>query len=227
MNIAVILAGGMGIRLGGSLPKQYIEVMGRPVISYCLDIFEGHDEVDFVWIVAEERWRDFLLKWAGAKFKGFSMPGKNRQLSIYNALADISRFADEKDLVIVHDGVRPLLSGGQISECINACRTHEGAVPMLPMKDTVYMGEGGKITSLLEREKIFAGQAPEVFRLGAYFKANKRLLPEKILSINGSAEPAVLAGMDIAMIPGDENNFKITTRADLERFCRIVEENGI
>lgn len=223
MNIAVILAGGLGLRLGESLPKQYIEVKGRPVISYCLDIFENHSEVDAVWIVAEESWRDFILKWTGAKFKGFSMPGRNRQLSIYNALTDISRFAEEKDLVIVHDGVRPLVSSEQISGCINACKTHEGAVPMLPMKDTVYMGEGGRITSLLAREKIFAGQAPEAFRLGAYCEANRRLLPEKILSINGSAEPAVLAGMDVAMVPGDENNFKITTKADLERFCRIVE----
>lgn len=221
MNIAVILAGGLGLRLGESLPKQYIEVKGRPVISYCLDIFENHSEVDAVWIVAEERWRDFILKWTGAKFRGFSMPGKNRQLSIYNALTDISPFADKKDLVIVHDGVRPLVSGEQISECISACKTHEGAVPMLPMKDTVYMGEGGRITSLLAREKIFAGQAPEAFRLGAYYEANKRLLPEKIFAINGSAEPAVMAGMDIAMIPGDENNFKITTKADLESFRRI------
>lgn len=226
-NIAVILAGGMGVRLGGSLPKQYIEVEGRPVISYCLAVFEKHQEVDDVWIVAEESRRDLILKWTGTKFKGFSMPGKNRQLSIYNALTDISRYADEKDLVIVHDGVRPLVSGRQISDGIKACESHEGAVPMLPMKDTVYMGENGRITSLLSREKIYAGQAPEVFRLGAYYEANRRLLPEKILAINGSAEPAVLAGMDIAMVPGDENNFKITTKADLERFCRIVEEKRI
>lgn len=63
-----------------------------------------------------------------------------------------------------------------------------------------------------------AGQAPELFRLGKYYEANLRLLPERIRHIHGSAEPAVLAGMDIAMIPGDEKNFKITTKADLERF---------
>ncbi len=61
MNIAVILAGGLGLRLGESLPKQYIEVKGRPVISYCLDIFENHSEVETVWIVAEERWRERLI----------------------------------------------------------------------------------------------------------------------------------------------------------------------
>ena len=90
------------------------------------------------------------------------------------------------------------------------------------MKDTVYCSENGKtITSLLDRGAVFAGQAPEVFLLGKYYVANRRLLPDAILWINGSTEPAVMAGMDIAMIPGDEGNFKITTPGDLERFREI------
>ena len=68
------------------------------------------------------------------------------------------------------------------------------------------------------RSRIFAGQAPELFDIEKYYAANVRLLPDKIMSINGSTEPAVMAGMDIAMVTGDENNFKITTMADLERF---------
>lgn len=76
----------------------------------------------------------------------------------------------------------------------------------------------------MDRKTIYAGQAPEVFLFGKYYDANKRLLPDKILKINGSTEPAVMAGMDIAMIPGDEGNFKITTRADLERFQKIMQE---
>lgn len=85
------------------------------------------------------------------------------------------------------------------------------------------LSEDGKcISSLLDRSKLFAGQAPEAFKLGKYYDANSALLPEKILLINGSTEPAVLAGMDIVMIPGDENNFKITTRPDFERFEEIL-----
>lgn len=78
--------------------------------------------------------------------------------------------------------------------------------------------------SLLDRGTIYAGQAPEVFQIGRYYEANRKLLPDRILQINGSTEPAVMDGMDIAMIPGDEGNFKITTPGDLERFCRIVAE---
>ena len=87
------------------------------------------------------------------------------------------------------------------------------------MKDTVYFSEDGKcISSLINREKVYAGQAPEVFRLVPYIKANEALLPTEILAVNGSTEPAIMAGMDIVMIPGDENNYKITTMADMKKF---------
>ncbi len=223
MNIALILAGGTGTRIGGSLPKQYIEVKGEPVISRCLAAFEKHYKIDAVWIVADEKWHELILKWAGKKLKGFSIPGKNRQLSIYNGLTDISYFADEKDLVIIHDGARPLITEQLITECISACQGHDGVIPVIPIKDTVYMGERGRITALIDREKIFAGQSPEAFVLGKYLKANQRLLPDGILKINGSTEPAVMAGMDIALIPGEEDNFKITTVGDLERFRWMME----
>ena len=98
-------------------------------------------------------------------------------------------------------------------------------MPVLPMKDTVYYSEDGcTVGKLLDRKTIYAGQAPEVFLLGKYREANRRLLPDRILAVNGSTEPAVMAGLDVAMIPGDERNFKITTRADLERFQKIIQE---
>ena len=111
-----------------------------------------------------------------------------------------------------------------IEECLCAVDGHDGVMPGLPMKDTVYSSMDGKsITALLNRGEIYAGQAPEVFRLKTYYEANRRLLPGHILEVNGSAEPAVMAGMDIAIIPGDENNFKITTKTDLEHFIQIIE----
>ena len=79
---------------------------------------------------------------------------------------------------------------------------------------------------LLEREKVFAGQAPEVFDFEKYYEANVRLFPDGLQKIRGSTEPAVLAGMDVIMIPGDEKNYKITTKGDLERFRKEKEERG-
>ena len=236
MVTALLLSGGTGSRVGGEIPKQYIEVKGRPVIFYSLRTLLYHEGIDLVQIVAEEMWRETIRNCVeqlreeeegpkpggrgNSKFRGFSAPGKTRQLSILNGLEDIRTYAGDSDYVLVHDAARPLVSAGQISACMEAVRAgHDGALPVLPMKDTVYLSEDGKkVTSLLDRRNVFAGQAPEVFVLGKYYEANRALLPERILGINGSTEPAVLAGMDIAMIPGDERNFKITTKQDLKRF---------
>ena len=242
MVTALLLSGGTGTRMGVETPKQYIEVSGRPIISYCLECLFAHEGIDAVQIVADEIWREKILNCmesirrednGGAarektdrgieKFRGFSAPGETRQLSILHGLEDIGKYAADSDYVLIHDAARPSLPESLITECLRAAAAHEGAIPVLPMKDTVYYsGDGKGITSLLERSRIFAGQAPEAFLFGKYREANRALLPERIFKINGSTEPAVMAGMDIAMIPGDEANFKITTRADLERFREII-----
>ena len=234
MNIALILSGGTGTRLGTDIPKQYIDVCGKPIISYCFECISKHPLIDAIQIVAEEEWHELISECIGklvqtkeaeisSKFRGFSKPGATRQLSIYNGLVAIKAYADDNDCVFIHDAARPMLSAEQITDCLEAANGHDGVLPVLPMKDTVYSSTDGKtVTALLNRKEIYAGQAPEVFRLGKYYEANKQLLPDKILQINGSTEPAILAGMDIVMIPGDENNFKITTKSDLERFERII-----
>lgn len=159
---------------------------------------------------------------------GFSTPGATRQLSILNGLEDIAKQYDEGTVVLIHDAARPFVSVSMLESCIKACDTHDGAMPVLPMKDTVYYSDDGTtVTKLLEREKIFAGQAPEAFLLGKYLDANRALLPDQILSVNGSTEPAVMAGMDIAMIPGEESNFKVTTPADLKRYEEIVNSGSV
>ncbi len=228
MNTALILSGGTGSRVGADIPKQYIKVHGKPIIQYCLETIACHERIDAIQIVADSIWQDFIIEYRKdsvfeRKFKGFSLPGVNRQLSIWNGLEEIRKYASDQDLVFIHDAARPLISRDLISECLKAAAGYDGVLPVLPMKDTVYMSEDGeKITSLLERNQIFAGQAPEVFVLGAYYRANQLLFPEKIFKINGSTEPAVLAGMKIRMIPGDEKNFKITTKEDMDRFEEIV-----
>lgn len=232
MNIALILSGGIGSRLGADIPKQYIKIGGRPIISYCIEQISRHEMIDAIQVVADQSWhapiRECMEKYGiNGKLKGFSAPGKNRQLSIFNGLQDILDYAEYEDCVLIHDAARPLLSKQQITDCINAVAGHDGVLPVLSMKDTVYLSVDGKsVSSLLNRNEIFAGQAPEIFRLGKYYEANRLLLPDRILEMNGSTEPAIMAGMDIAMIPGNEMNFKITTKADLERFRGIIEEKN-
>lgn len=233
MNVALILSGGIGTRLCADIPKQYMEVDGKPILSFCIEQLSAHHGIDAIQIVAAVQWRDKILNWLETsdvkqKFKGFSAPGENRQLSIYHGLEDIVKYAREDDKILIHDAARPILSEKMISSCLDAIAGHDGVMPVLPMKDTVYFSEDGKVVSkLLERKNVFAGQAPEVFRLGVYYRANRRLLPDKILKVNGSTEPAILAGLDIEMISGDERNFKITTQEDLRKFQQLITEGKV
>lgn len=237
MNMAILLSGGIGSRLRSDIPKQYIRVSGRLLITYALAKLSEASVIDKIMVVADEEWHRLILadaienKISTEKIMGFAAPGFNRQASILNGMQeilnqtvrDISHIMED-DTVFIHDAARPLLSLRQINECFDALAGHDGVMPVLPMKDTVYASADGKtISSLLDRNQIFAGQAPELFGFRKYYQANMALLPGRMAAINGSAEPAVLAGMDIAMIAGDENNFKITTPQDLERFRSVVD----
>ena len=238
MNYAIILSGGTGTRLGLDIPKQYFEVNKKPVIRYVIETMERSGVVDGFVIVAAPEWQEYVQAQISnhEKFMGFAMPGENRQLSIYSGLCHLrtrlegTYMASERtevsgldnDIVLIQDAARPNTSLELVERCFALEEDVDGAMPVLPMKDTVYLSEDGKqVSQLLERKQVFAGQAPESFRLGKYLAANEALLPDKILQINGSTEPAILAGMYIQMIPGDEHNFKITTEADLKRFEEI------
>lgn len=240
MNIALVLAGGTGSRLGADTPKQYLKVKDRMIIAYCLGTFFSSEYIDGVMVVAEPMWHESILAEINifmselqkknchkCAFLGFALPGKNRQLSIYNGLTELRKITEAGDTVIIHDAARPLVSAALIERCFKAYEGHDGVMPVLPMKDTVYMSEDGRrVTRLLKRETLFAGQSPEIFDIDKYYQATKALLPEKIFGINGSSEPAVMAGMDIAVVDGDELNFKITTKMDLERFEKTLAKMG-
>ena len=230
MNIALVLSGGKGSRVGSEIPKQYIKAGDKTVLWFCLKTLLESKYIDKVQIVAHKEWRSEIEKELVTggidigKLSGFSEPGENRQLSILHGLEDILEYAgDLNDTVLIHDAARPLLSDELIRSCFEALKGHDGVMPALPMKDTVYRSVDGRgVSELLDRGSIFAGQAPELFRLVKYYEANKKLLPDTILRMNGSTEPAISAGMDVVMIPGDEMNFKVTTKEDLNRFREII-----
>ena len=223
MNYAILLAGGTGQRIHSEIPKQYVRVGDKMMVTYALETLLRSPRVDTVCVVADPSWRDEIrqdvdgLVDAG-KLRGFADPGENRQCSIWNALKKIQEYGDG-DTVLIHDAARPFLTMELLESCYQALSGHDGVMPVLPMKDTVYRSrDGRKVAELIDRSEIFAGQAPELFMLRPYAEAVRSLIPDRILKVNGSSEPAVMVGMDIAMIPGDERNVKVTTDADLERF---------
>ena len=266
MTIAIILAGGTGSRIKSDIPKQFIELSGQMMIMHALAPFGESDMIDNIQIVADENWREKIEdaifedpeSAVAEKFLGFSDPGGNRQMSIYNAMKDLKKLfecatinddsanisADTRenancskfmvhskfkviDNIIIHDAARPFVSVENIDECITVLDTHEGAMPVLPMKDTIYYGsaDGSKIEKLLDRDRLFAGQAPEAFRLGLYRDAILRLSDDQTDKLRGTTEPAIMAGLDVVMVDGEESNFKITTPSDLERFEKTIEEH--
>lgn len=233
--IAVLLSGDNNTGIISDIPKQYVDVDGRMIISYSLETLLKHKGIDELWISAASRWHNYILDEASRlklpvdKIKGFVEPADSRQMSIVVSLEaivaakGITNLTDEK--ILIHDAARPLVKEEQISKLIAVADEHEGVMPALPMKDTVYLSDDGvTVTRLFEKNRIFAGHTPEIFNLKKYYYANILLVPEKIKLINGSTEPAVMASMDIAMIDGDADNFKITNQASLERFEEIIAE---
>ena len=172
MNYAIILSGGIGTRMQmGDFPKQYLEVEKKPILLYTLEQFQKSSAVEKIVIVAADAWREKIRGWMEedgiTKFLAFADAGDTRQESIHNGLTVcMEDSVSENDGVIIHDGVRPLVSEQLIGDCLAALADHEGCMPVLPMKDTIYQSsDGTKIDHLLERSTLFAGQAPEAFRL--------------------------------------------------------------
>ena len=228
MTTALVLSGGIGRRLISEVPKQYVTVSGKMIVIYTLEALCGSEMIDAVHVVAEHAWWEPILTELPkvSKLKGFSRPGDTRQLSILNGLRDMKDYMSEGDIVLIHDAVRPCVSKEFIEKTVKAAGGHDGAVPVLPLKDTVYYSEDSRsLTDRLERAKILAGQAPEAFVFGKYLAANEALSDEEIHSLSGSAEPALMAGMDVATVPGEERNFKITTNEDLDRFISIAADD--
>lgn len=233
MIIAIILSGGVGSRMGLDIPKQYVMVNEQPVLNYCLKTFLNTEKIDALVIGVADEWIEFVKEHLAnlnpTKPVYYAKSGETRQYSIYNALKVIREngFSDNS-IVIIHDGARPLVSQELINRCLDGCKDADGIMPVIPVKDTTYLSEDGKhIHSLLDRSHLWAGQAPEAFRLGKYLKVHDEMPRENLLKINGSTEIAFKAGLNCQMVEGDPMNFKITTPEDLSNFEAIVKNESI
>ena len=227
MNTAIILAGGVGSRMGVDRPKQYLIVKDKPVIVYCLEIFEKHSNIDNIVIVVSDEWKSYVeenvAKYGISKVCGYAPAGETRQHSIYNGLKATDKFAPDTDVVIVHDAARPLVSDEIIDDCILGATEDDGAMPVISVKDTIYQSRDGKsIDRLLKRSELFAGQAPESFKFRKYYDVHNTVTDEEIASTAGSSEIAYRHGMKVRLVKGSERNFKITTIEDLETFETII-----
>ena len=230
MNYAILLCGGTGTRLGASIPKQFLQVNGKAIMSYCMVSAQEHPLVDRIVIVAHEDWRDFIkneIDTLGVdKFFCFADAGESRQHSVLSGMKAIMDNAEvsDGDKVIIHDAARPNLSQKLISDSLDFGE-YDCTLPVINVTDTTYYSENGKeVTQLLNRDKLYGGQTPEGFYLKQFYSINAAMTDEQLSAIRGSCQAAFEAGLSVKMVPGDTNNYKITTIQDYDRFCMKNEK---
>ena len=222
MNYAVILSGGVGRRMGNdALPKQYMEVNGKPVLVYTLEKFQDCPQVDEIIVVANHDWDDQIWAWAKqhniTKLTTIADPGPTRQESLLSGLK-ACKGTGEADVVLVHDSARPLVSVELISHCVEALPGYDCVLPVLEMKDMIYVSNDGKeITGFADRSTLFCGQSPELFNLQEYLQLNLQTPQHELEAIRGGCELALRKGLKVGMILGEDNNFKLTTPSDMDR----------
>ncbi len=232
-NIAVLLSGGVGNRMNLDIPKQYSIVGGKPIIYFSLKALLQNPYTDALVIVIAPEWKDFVKPYLETishdKTIMWADPGETRTYSVFNALKVIKEagYADE-DIVLIHEAARPMSTQKMINDCYEGCMSADCVVPVMPVKNTLYYSEDGRIiNSLMDRSKVWSGQAPEAFRFGKYYRAHVDTPREVLLTFNGGTELAFHYGMSCRLIPGDPFNFKITTQEDLTHFTSIVEGGKI
>lgn len=231
MTIAIILSGGIGSRMGANIPKQYIEVKGKPVIYYSLEKFVKSGSIDAYIIALNGLWEKYVDKHIKKlnieKQIIYSEAGETREHTIYNALkcAKQNGYSDD-DIVIIHDAVRPMVSKTIIDDCLAGCREYDAAIATIDVKDTIYMSVADNcITDVPKRSSLHAGQTPEAFKLGKYLKIHDEKSYAEISAVTGGAEFAYRCGLKVYLSKGAEINFKLTTPEDLRHFEQIMEES--
>lgn len=215
---AIIVAAGRGTRAGGGLAKQWRMLAGRPVLAHALEAFRAAGLAPVVLVLhpndfdrADPLMAPGVLRVAG---------GASRDASVRAGLAALDGTGAEG--VLIHDGARPAVSRALIDRLRAALATHEAAAPALPVTDALWRGAEGRVLAPHPREGLFRAQTPQAFRLGAIAAAHA-------IHPGGAAddvEVALAAGLDVAILEGEEDNLKITHPADFARAERIIGARG-
>ena len=228
MNIALIIAGGRGMRMGQEIPKQFLTVADKPVIAYTLEAFQKHPDVDVIAVVCVEGWDSILAAYARqygiTKLKHIIPGGENGQGSIRNGVFELEKHYSPDDLVLVHDAIRPMVSQDIISGCIATAREHGSAIVTIPCQEAMLETEDQISThSTYPREKLKRTQTPQGFALGRLADAHRRALEKGITNSVASCTLMVELGETIYFCAGSEKNIKLTTPDDMEIFKALLQ----
>ena len=227
-NIALIIAGGIGSRMGQDIPKQFINVHDKPVIIYTLEAFQKHPQIDAIEVVCLDGWHDVLKAYAKqfgiTKLESVVSGGKNGQDSIRNGLHDIKeRYKNIDDIVLIHDAIRPMVSADVITDNIRVCRQYGNAITVVPCTAAMLKTYDSLSTvEQIPRDNLKITQTPQAFFLQDICEAHKEALAKGITNSVASCTMYIELGKKLYMSRGSEKNLKLTTSEDIEIFKALL-----
>ncbi len=225
MNIAIIIAGGSGQRVGQDIPKQFINVYDKPILIYTLEGFQKHPQIDEIGLVCLEGWHDVVRAYAKQfnldKLKWIISGGSSAQESIREGVYNLEGKCQDDDTIIIHDGIRPLVEDSVLTDVIMKCEKYGNAVTALPYNEQIFVADDEISTvQYIPREALRRVSTPQAYKYGrlnaAYHEAY-----EKEIGIYGSAYTNTMMvelGERLYFANGSDKNIKITTKDDLELF---------
>ena len=230
MNIALLIAGGSGNRMGQDIPKQFMHVDGAPIIIHTMICFQRHPDIDAISVVCLKGWETVLQSYANqfniTKLKWIFPGGDTGMASIHNGIYGLREAGcDDEDLVLIHDSVRPLLSQEIISSNIAICKAYGYAITGIQCREAILESDDGfTTTTSIPRDRLIRTQTPQTFRLGNIIRAHEEAKAKGITNSVASCTLIAELGSDRVMhiVPGSEKNIKITTVEDLEMIKALM-----
>lgn len=229
MNVALIFAGGSGTRMNTkSKPKQFLELHGKEIIIYTLEHFERHPEIDAIAVVCIADWIDYLKsiirKHGIDKVKWIVPGGETGQDSIFNGLEAIHKDCPEDSVVLIHDGVRPLINRELISDNIKSVKENGSAITVTPVTETIMLTQSdNKVYKSVDRDKSCTAKAPQSFWLKDIYTAHLKAREDGIHTKIDSATMMSDYGYSLYTVAGGPENIKITTPTDFYIFRALID----
>lgn len=229
MNIAVILAGGTGQRMKSSgKPKQFIELYDKPIIAYTLSKFEDNPNIDKIVVVCLNGWKSkmekLVKKYTFTKVMQIVDSGETRQLSIHSALKYLAENVDKDDLVMIHDGVRPMISDRIIDENVLCAKQHGNAFTVVKCNESILVSEDHiSSNEVPNRAHLFIEQGPQTLRFEEVYQTFNALENEGIQDLTAMCDVWNHYGKNMFFVEGDYKNIKITTPSDYYIFRALKD----
>ena len=225
MTRAIIVAGGSGVRMGQDIPKQFIHVYGKPVLIYTLEGFQRHPQIDEIGAVCIDGWQDTLRAYANkfciTKLAWVVSGGACVQDSIHNGVTYLEGRASDADIIVVHDGIRPLVDESVLTDVIVKARQHGNAVSALPYNEQIFVADDAfSTTRYIPRETLRRVSTPQAYRFDL-LRDTYREAYAKGIGIRGSSYTNTMMvemGVRLYFAAGSDKNIKLTTQDDLELF---------